>query len=130
MTGKQPLAVVRTTLLSAALLFAVPAHADGPWHAAENCTTLEEASKLFEFTEIASLRSEIERRYQHARDVAGDDSTQYSTSPLFTWASNAKISCAKALGYLKHHWVYPPVLSEPSLARCDCLYRRMQFYLR
>ena len=42
-----------------------------------------------------------------------------SREPLFTWAFEARISCGKAVGYIKGGY-----LDEESIEKCDCFYKR------
>lgn len=67
----------------------------------------------------------VASRHNHAVQVSQERSTIYSKTPLYTWASTAKLSCAKAMGYLSEG-----ARVAEDINKCDCFYRRMQTYLR
>ena len=94
------------------------------------CVAFEHANELLSSEDINVMRDEVEQRYLHARDVSGARSTVYSQTPLFVWANEAKISCAKAFGYLKRRAVWRPVVEEETIQKCECFYARMTSYLR
>ena len=104
----------------------------GPAHAADllgsTCRSVDGAGELLSYTDVAVLRDEVVRRYEHARDVSLQPSTLNSTSPLFTWSNEAKISCAKAYGYLRRRLWWRPVVQEETIQQCDCFYSRMLTY--
>ena len=49
----------------------------------------------------------------------------YSQSQLFTWANETKVSCAKAIGFLKSGEV-----NGEQISQCDCFYSRMRMLMR
>jgi len=69
--------------------------------------------------------SEVGGKYEHALEVSERRSVVYNQSQLFTWASEAKVSCAKAVGFLKSGEV-----NEEQVSQCDCFYSRMRLLMR
>lgn len=92
------------------------------------CPAVESAQYLLSLDRHA-LREEVARRYEEAIDVFNERSTVFSTKPLFEWANQTKIACAKAIGYLRWHYVWLPELDEESVQQCECFYDRMTAYL-
>jgi hypothetical protein len=79
--------------------------------------------------DFRTLRQEVARRYVEAVYVFERPSTVYSTTPLFEWSNQTKIACAKAIGYLRRHFVWGPEIDVESIQKCECFYNRMQAYL-
>lgn len=92
------------------------------------CSRVESADYIISLGSISEMREEVERRYDHALDVSMSRRAAYSTSPLFTWANEAKVSCAQALGYMKRWKLERPVVNEYTIQQCDCFYSRMRAY--
>lgn len=92
------------------------------------CRAVEDAQYLLSL-DRGSLRAEVARRYEEAIDVFNASSTVYSGKPLFEWANQTKIACAKAIGYLRWHYVWLPELDDESVQQCECFYDRMTVYL-
>ena len=92
------------------------------------CQMFQSANYLISL-DLRSLRQEVARRYVHAVDVFNRRSTVYSTSPLFEWANQTKIACAKAIGYLRRHLIWGPEIDVESVQKCECFYDRMVAYL-
>ncbi len=118
--------VLRVLVLAVSVCCAGTAQSAGLFGPA--CRFVDDAGELLDYTDVALLRDEVARRYEHALDVSLQRSTIYSTSPLFTWANEAKISCAKALGYLKRRLWWRPVVEEETIQQCECFYARMREY--
>lgn len=76
-----------------------------------------------------ALREEADRRYIHAIEVSNSPSTYASTSPLFVWSHEAKVSCAKVIGYLKKPLKWWKAPDPEVVRRCECFYDRMLSYL-
>ena len=93
------------------------------------CRFVHEAHYLMSIEDRSVLREEVDRRYFHAVEVSNAPSTYASTTPLFVWAHEAKVSCAKVIGYLKKpiKWWKAPDLEK--VQRCECFYARMLTYL-
>lgn len=120
--------LLRTAVFSAALLLSGSAYADGVFKSTY-CRYVEDAQTLISYTDVRLLREEVRQRYDHAADVATSQRTIYSGSPLFVWASEAKVSCAQAIGYLRKPWKWKRRPNYVTLQRCECFYDRMTQYL-
>ncbi len=92
------------------------------------CRFVENADYLLSL-DFRTLRAEVAKRYDQAADVFNRQSTVYSTSPLFEWSNQTKIACAKAIGYLRRHFIWGPEIDVESIQKCDCFYDRMLMYL-
>ncbi len=72
----------------------------------------------------AALSDEVVRLMNEAVGVAEDPRWISSRQPAFTWASEAKVACGKAYGYLKASY-----RDEDSINRCECFHSRMLHYM-
>lgn len=70
--------------------------------------------------DIDTLRSEIQNRYDAALTTTKDQSIIAANDTRYMWASEAKVQCAIALGYLKSR-----TRDETSISKCDYAYGRM-----
>jgi len=68
-----------------------------------------------------SLRSELQTRYDAALSATTDPSIYAADDPRYLWASEAKVQCAIAIGYMKSS-TRDPV----SINKCEDAYQRMQ----
>ena len=91
------------------------------------CRFVENAHYLLSL-DRRNMREEVARRYVEAADIFRMQSTVYSTSPLFEWSNQTKIACAKAIGYLRRHFIWGPEVDVESVQKCDCFYDRMRSY--
>lgn len=116
-----PLAIILTVLA-----WAVPAGAAdiaGGYYAP---ACLVSSQSQLPYTEnIADLRQEVTRRYDESVEAADAQKYIHSSRPVFVWASEAKVACGKAIGYLDGGYV-----SEDYVGKCDCFHRRMVSYMR
>ncbi|CAI2931778.1 hypothetical protein [Aminobacter niigataensis] len=73
---------------------------------------------------VGELRTEVVRLMDEA--VAAANSSQWidSKRPVFVWASEAKVACGKAYGYLKTNY-----RDEDYLNKCECFHSRMVEYM-
>ena len=71
------------------------------------------------------ISSEVNGKYEEALEVSERRSVIYSQSQLFTWANETKVSCAKAIGFLKSGEV-----NGEQISQCDCFYSRMRMLMR
>jgi OmpA-OmpF porin, OOP family len=69
---------------------------------------------------IPEIRTEIDQRYQAAVAQTLAPAILAKNDPRYTWASEAKVACGIALGYLKTKTV-----DEESINKCDEFARRM-----
>ncbi|MCX2724080.1 hypothetical protein [Roseibium salinum] len=85
---------------------------------------LVQPSQLLTIDNNTQLSDEVVRMMTEAVNVADDDKWVASTSPTFTWASEAKAACGIAYGYLR-----TSTRDEDSLNRCECFHQRMVSYM-
>lgn len=69
---------------------------------------------------IGELKTEVKSRYDAALAMSADRSVVAANSNAFTWASEAKVQCGIALGFLKSN-----TKDAESLRRCDFAYGMM-----
>ena len=89
----------------------------------EQCIPLRPA-KILQIESDVKLTDEVVRMMNEAVAVAEDPRWIAYTRPTFTWASEAKVACGKAYGYLRSNF-----RDEQHLNKCECFYERMQSYL-
>jgi len=92
------------------------------------CRFVENAHYLLSL-DRRTLRQEVAHRYNAAVDVFNRPTTIYSGTPLFEWSNQTKIACAKAIGYLRRHFIWGPEIDVESVQKCECFYDRMVMYL-
>lgn len=73
---------------------------------------------------IGELRGEVVRLMDEAVAVANSPEWTYSSRPAFLWASEAKVACGMAYGYLRNNY-----RDEDNLNKCECYYSRMVEYM-
>lgn len=121
---------VHSAVLAAILLLSGPAYAGGDFGGTSSyCRFVEDATDLLNYPNVRELRAEVRTRYEHAAEVSNSNQAIYSTSPLYVWANQAKISCAKSYGYLRMRWKWRKRPDEVMIQKCDCFYQRMSAYL-
>lgn len=120
--------MLRTAVFAAALLLGGSAYAGGTFDS-HYCRYVEDAQELINYTNVRMLREEVRQRYDHAAEVATTQRTIYSASPVFVWASEAKVSCAQAIGYLRKPWKWKRRPNYVTVQKCECFYDRMTQYL-
>lgn len=125
------------TAFSAVLLLSSPVQAGGDigtykgsYSSSPYCSFVENADELVSYTTTRALRAEVKTRYEHAAEVADSRRAIYSVSPLYEWASQATISCAKSYGYLRKPRKWHKRPDYVTLQKCECFYERMTAYLR
>jgi hypothetical protein len=67
---------------------------------------------------------DVETWYAHAIDVSQREDVVFNPSQAYTWAEATKLSCGRAIGFLRSH-----ELNALQLNECDCFYRRMIAHL-
>jgi hypothetical protein len=90
------------------------------------CRYVESATALLNTGNVAVLRDGLYSRYYHAIDVF--HRAVYSASPVFLWANETKIACAKAIGYLKLGHFRREIDVE-TIQKCECFHARMLYYM-
>lgn len=88
--------------------------------AAPAALAAQELSSDLSTSDNDALRSAIEMRYDAALAATNNDSVIAANDPRYIWASEAKVQCAIALGYLKSD-----TRDETSISKCDYAYGRM-----
>ena len=121
--------LVHSAVFAAILLLSGPANAAGFGGSPSYCRFVEDATELVSYTNLKELRAEVHSRYEHAVEVSNSDQAVNSRSPLYVWANQAKISCAKSYGYLKLWWKWQRRPDYVMLQKCECFYQRMSAYL-
>lgn len=81
-------------------------------------------SALLSIADDAKLSSEVVKLMTEAVNVADDNRYVASTRHAFTWASEAKVACGKAFGYLQTNF-----RDEEYLNKCECFHSRMRQYM-
>jgi len=113
------------TIVAAAFLLAgsVTAHAADLGEEYSQCA-LATGSTLLAQQSNAALSDEVVRLMNEAVGVADDPKWISSRQPAFTWASEAKVACGKAYGYLKASY-----RDEDTINKCECFHTRMLQYM-
>lgn len=73
---------------------------------------------------VAELRSEVVRLMDESIAVAKSSEWIKSSRPVFVWASEAKVACGKAYGYLRTNYK-----DEDTVNKCACFHGRMVEYM-
>jgi hypothetical protein len=73
---------------------------------------------------VSTLKTEVVRLMDEAVSVAKSSEWVNSSRPAFVWASEAKVACGMAYGYLKTNY-----RDEDTLNKCECFHQRMVEYM-
>jgi hypothetical protein len=73
---------------------------------------------------LTELRGEVVRLMDESIAVANSSEWINSSRPVFVWASEAKVACGKAYGYLKTNYK-----DEDTINKCECFHSRMVEYM-
>jgi hypothetical protein len=73
---------------------------------------------------VVELKSEVVRLMDESVAVANSTEWINSSRPVFVWASEAKVACGKAYGYLKTSY-----RDEDTINKCECFHSRMVEYM-
>lgn len=73
---------------------------------------------------LTELRGEVVRLMDESVAVANSSEWINSSRPVFVWASEAKVACGKAYGYLKTNYK-----DEDTINKCECFHSRMVEYM-
>jgi len=73
---------------------------------------------------IVDLKAEVVKLMDESVAVANSSEWIHSARPAFVWASEAKVACGKAYGYLKTNYK-----DEDYLNKCECFHDRMVEYM-
>ncbi len=112
-------------VFAVAIGMAVPtgAMAADPVGAVNQCVAAENA-ELMQIDDRLILQEQLDQRFNHSVEVADSEKYISSTRPTFVWASETKVACGKAIGYLKSNTVDAQYINK-----CECFYDRMVRYL-
>ena len=94
---------------------------EGP--VADYCRTVG-TSNLVLNDNIVDLKSEVVKLMDESVAVANSSEWINSSRPAFVWASEAKVACGMAYGYLKTNY-----RDEDTLNKCECFHDRMVEYM-
>jgi hypothetical protein len=115
---------VRKILASVALLAVVLPVQAADLGVGSNQCQLATSSTLLSEASNAALKEDVVKLMNEAVSVADDSQWISSRRPAFTWASEAKVACGKAYGYLKADY-----RDEDTLNKCECFHARMVQYM-
>lgn len=73
---------------------------------------------------MSTLKTEVVRLMDEAVAAAKSEEWVRSSRPVFVWASEAKVACGMAYGYLKTNY-----RDEDTLNKCECFHDRMLEYM-
>ena len=77
-------------------------------------------SPILKLSSPQEIRAEVKRRYEEALSSSENPRVIDSRRQVYDWAIETKISCAKAIGFLKYNEV-----NQYQIGQCDCYYGRM-----
>ncbi len=81
-------------------------------------------SKLVRTDNTVDLKAQVVKLMDESVAVANSSEWIYSSRPAFVWASEAKVACGMAYGYLKTNY-----RDEDTLNKCECFHDRMVEYM-
>ncbi|QDB99291.1 hypothetical protein [Mesorhizobium sp. 8] len=91
--------------------------------AIEYCSVAGTSNLVLE-DNIGTLKTQVVRLMDESVAVAKDLQWVNSLRPAFVWASEAKVACGMAYGYLKTNY-----RDEDTLNKCECFHNRMVEYM-
>lgn len=91
--------------------------------AGDYCRTVGTSNLILQ-ENMSTLKTEVVRLMDEAVAVAKSDEWVHSSRPVFVWASEAKVACGMAYGYLKTNY-----RDEDTLNKCECFHDRMVEYM-
>ncbi|TGQ38663.1 hypothetical protein [Mesorhizobium sp. M00.F.Ca.ET.216.01.1.1] len=114
-------------LLGAALLLAVGSTSQAAdiieGRSVDYCRTVG-TSNLVLTDNIVDLRTQVVKLMDESVAAANSPEWINSSRPVFVWASEAKVACGMAYGYLKTNY-----RDEDTLNKCECFHDRMVEYM-
>jgi hypothetical protein len=93
---------------------------EGP--VADYCRTVGTSNLVL--NDNIDLKSEVVKLMDESVAVANSSEWINSSRPAFVWASEAKVACGMAYGYLKTNYK-----DEDTLNKCECFHDRMVEYM-
>ena len=112
--GAGLLSIVATGLNAADII-------EGP--SADYCRTVG-TSNLVLNDNIVDLKAQVVKLMDESVAAANSSEWIHSSRPVFVWASEAKVACGMAYGYLKTNYK-----DEDTLNKCECFHDRMVEYM-
>ncbi|TPJ89466.1 hypothetical protein FJ434_08480 [Mesorhizobium sp. B2-5-13] len=94
---------------------------EGP--TADYCRTVG-TSNLVLTDNTVDLTKQVVKLMDESVAVANSPEWIHSSRPVFVWASEAKVACGMAYGYLKTNYK-----DEDTLNKCECFHDRMVEYM-
>ena len=94
---------------------------EGP--SADYCRTVG-TSNLVLNDNIVDLKAQVVKLMDESVAAANSSEWINSSRPVFVWASEAKVACGMAYGYLKTNYK-----DEDTLNKCECFHDRMVEYM-
>lgn len=73
---------------------------------------------------IVDLKAQVVKLMDESVAAANSSEWINSSRPVFVWASEAKVACGMAYGYLKTNYK-----DEDTLNKCECFHDRMVEYM-
>src|SRR5256885_1818663 len=73
---------------------------------------------------IVDLKNQVVKLMDESVAAANSSEWIHSSRPVFVWASEAKVACGMAYGYLKTNY-----RDEDTLNKCECFHDRMVEYM-
>jgi hypothetical protein len=90
---------------------------------ADYCTVAG-TSNLVLTENMTDLKVEVAKLMDESVAVASSSEWINSSRPVFVWASEAKVACGKAYGYLRTNY-----RDDDTINKCECFYSRMIEYM-
>jgi hypothetical protein len=91
---------------------------------APNSCSVVTHSDLLSIADNSELTTEVVRYMTEAVNVADSSEWTDSRSSAFTWASEAKVACGIAFGYLQYDH-----RDDDHINKCECFHSRMVDYM-
>lgn len=84
------------------------------------------AATILSLPDDVAIEQAVHVRFDESVAVADSPQAINNRAPIFIWATEAKVACGKAIGYLKGHF---GSVNEDHTLKCDCYYQRMQSFM-
>lgn len=109
--------------IAIALCLSGSAQAADLFGAPNSCAVVTQ-SNLLSIADNGELTTEVVKYMTEAVNVAGSSEYTNSRSSAFTWASEAKVACGIAYGYLQYDH-----RDDDHINKCECFHSRMVDYM-
>lgn len=81
-------------------------------------------SPVLETGDLHTISAQVDEWYTHSLDVSQNEPVIASARPAFLWASEAKVYCGMAKGFLS-----AGEIDAETVSKCDCFHGRMVYFL-